>query len=346
MKVSTLSFGELPNGEQAKLFCFETDNGMRVKITNYGGIITSIEVPDRNGKSEEITAGFPSLDKYLQGHPHFGVIVGRFANRIANGRFRIFGKEYSLPINNGPNHLHGGNEGFHTKLWNYELQHSEQHAKLILTYISKHHEEGYPGNLRVTIVYTIHNSNRINITFQAKTDAHTHVNLTSHCYFNLSGFRGTIHDHTLFVNANHYLEVNENLIPTGELIPVVNSPFDLTSPKRLSSCLELLSDGFDHCFALNDPGYQSPLCAKLSHEESGRTMSVFCSQPGLQVYTGNSLDGTHIGHNNTAYIKHGAICLETQHFPNTPNQRSFPSTLLTPGETYLHEATLSFGIIS
>ncbi len=344
MKVSTLDFGKLPDGSIPKLFNFEATNGMKLKISNYGGIITSIETPDRLGNTDEITAGFPTLEQYLKGHPHFGVIVGRYANRIANGRFMIYGKEYSLPINNGPNHLHGGSNGFHTKLWNHELETIGSKAVLKLYYISLHNEEGYPGNLKVTVIYTITDDNEISITYHAKTDAHTHVNLTSHCYFNLNGFKNEIYDHSLWLDSNNLIEVNEHQIPTGEIKPCVNTPFDFSTPASLGERIKIISGGIDHCFALNQPRKLIKPAALLSHEPSGRTLKVYCTQPGIQVYSGNSLDGSFTGHNQSVYKQHYAICLETQHYPDTPNHCNFPSTLLTPGETYFHETKMVFGV--
>jgi aldose 1-epimerase len=343
MKYTISDFGALQNGHIVKLYSFESKDGMKVKITNYGGIITSIEVPDKNGNCEEITAGFPTFESYLKEHPNFGVIIGRYANRIANGRFLIFGKEYSLQINSGPNHLHGGNGGFQTKVWTPEIALNKDNAALKLSYISPHQEEGYPGNLKVSVTYTITDNNAIHITFYAKTDAHTHVNLTNHCYFNLSGFKENVYSHKLWLNANSFIAVNENLIPTGEFLPCENTWLDFTVPVSLGERINEKAGGLDHCFALDHPAI-SKAAAVLSHEKSGRRMTVYCTQPGIQIYTANSLDGSLCGHNKTAYNQHSAVCLETQHFPDTPNHCNFPPTLLTPGETYFHETKLVFGL--
>lgn len=342
MRVSEKIFGYLHNGKEVKLFTFISSKGLIISISNYGGIITSIQMPDRNGVVKEICAGFNSLEEYLSGHPHFGVIVGRYANRIAKGKFTINEINYELPINNGANHLHGGNNGFHTKLWDYKIESEENNASLILYYQSKHLEEGYPGNLDVTVTYKITNENALHISFSAKTDKPTHVNLTSHGYFNLSGFEDNILDHKLMIHANKYLEIDEEQIPTGKLTPCENTPFDFRQFRHLRNSVLNIPGGIDHCFELlNDGSLESPV-AILKHEPSGRSISVYTTQPGLQAYTGNSLDGSLKGHNGTIYNKHDAICLETQHFPNSPNQSSFPSTLLKPMEEYRHEVKYIF----
>jgi aldose 1-epimerase len=345
MRVSESVFGELPNKKKAMLLSFDTGNGMIIKITNYGGIITSIVAADRKGNMDEITAGFPSLDQYLKGHPHFGVVVGRFANRIAGGSFTIDGVSYSLPINNGPNHLHGGNHGFHTKLWDYALSASEDEAKLRLSYLSKHLEEGYPGNLNATVTYTILPNNELHIEFAATTDAKTHINLTSHCYFNLNGFKNSIHDHTLRINSSSYLPTNQNQIPTGQIADTRGSFFHLNKGCELKDILDKHTNGLDHCYVLNNREPLIDAAAVLSCNNTGRKLEVFCTQPGLQVYTGNFLDGTLTGHNGTIYKKQSAICLETQHFPDTPNHPQFPSTLLKPNETYHQTTRMAFSVL-
>jgi len=337
MKVNSTDFGTLPDGRTAMLFSFEAEKGLSVKITNYGGIITSIIAPNKNGIREEISAGFDTLDQYLNGHPHFGVIVGRFANRIAKGRFTLDHKEYILPINNGPNHLHGGGNGFHTKLWDYRLDENGSSASLKLKYLSPHLEEGYPGNLNATVIYTIQDSNEIQITFQSRTDEPTHVNLTNHCYLNLNSFKSIIFDHKLTLDAYAYLPVDENQIPTGKICRWDSTPFDLSKPQPLSKKIEAIRGGIDHCFALKQPRSLTKTAAKLLHEESGRWLKFSCTQPRSQVYTGNSLDGSFVGHNGISYPQYGAVCLETQHFPDSPNQPNFPMTLLMPDEEYVQE---------
>lgn len=345
MKVKKTAFGNLPDGKAAMLFSFEAEKGLSVKITNYGGIVTSIQVPDSKGVKDEVTAGFQSIEQYLNGHPHFGVIVGRYANRIAKGFFVLDHKEYSLQVNNGPNHLHGGDNGFHTKLWDYQLEQGTSSASLKLTYLSPHLEDGYPGNLTATVIYTVHDSNEVQITFRAITDEPTHVNLTNHCYFNLNGFKGDVLDHKLTIDAYAYLPVDEYQIPTGDICRWDGTAFDLSKPHDLSKKIAAIPGGIDHCFALRQPRSLTKPSAKLLHEKSGRWLKVYSTQPGIQVYTGNSLDGSIVGHNGVAYQKFGAVCLETQHFPNSPNQPNFPITLLMPDEEYLHETRLVFGAI-
>ena len=344
MKISERLFGELPNGNAAKLFTFESENGLTVSITNYGGIITSILMPDRHGVTDEICAGFDNLSDYLKGHPHFGVLVGRYANRIAYGKFAIDNKTYNLPINNGPNHLHGGNNGFHTKLWNYKIETEQNRISLILSHMSKHLEEGYPGNLDVTVKYTFADDNSIQILFIAKTDMPTHVNFTSHGYFNLSGFKESVSKHKLMLNAKRYIEVNNNQIPTGGLVNCENTPFDFSEFKFLAQSIHHIPGGLDHCFELLNTGSTKSPSSILKHESTGRSITVYTTQPGIQIYTGNSLDGSLTGHNNTIYQKHAAVCMETQHFPDTPNQPNFPSTLLKPNEEYKQEVKYVFGI--
>jgi len=345
MIINTSTFGLLPNGSEAKLFQFITSKGLEICITNFGGIITSIKAPDKFRNIQEITAGFQSLQSYTEGHPHFGVIVGRFANRIAKGRFFIDDKEYLLPINNEPNHLHGGDNGFHTKLWDYDLIQMEDFATLKLHYLSAHKEEGYPGSLDVFVTYTINNENELAIDFTAKTDKSTHVNLTSHCYFNLSGFKNSILDHKLFVNSKNVLEIDEFQIPTGNILTTSNTIFDFGSLKTLEESVPLIEGGLDHCYLIDNEENTTSPSAILVHEESGRTLSIYQTQPGLQVYTGNSLDSTMVGHNNTVYHKQWAICLEPQFFPDSPNQPKFPSTLLKPSNLYNHQIRLVFGVI-
>lgn len=345
MKVETTLFGHTHNDREVKLFSFKSEKGLYICITNFGGIITSIKTPNRQGTIEEVVAGFDTLDEYLKGHPHFGVIVGRFANRIAKGKFTIDKKEYNLPINNSPNHLHGGNNGFHNQLWDYQLETNNNHAKLSLTYHSPNLQEGYPGNLTTKVVYTVYDNNSFDIDFFANTDAPTHVNLTSHSYFNLNGFKDNIFSHKLTLNANKYLEIDGTQIPTGNLVDCELTPFDFSEPKTIGPNLNKINGGIDHCYVLNPMNSISTPAATLEHNESGRKLTVYCSHPGLQVYTGNSLDGSLSGHNGTVYKKHMGICLEMQHFPDTPNKPHFPSTLLKPGELYQQKARFVFETI-
>ncbi|MFN3556536.1 MAG: aldose epimerase family protein [Bacteroidales bacterium] len=343
MIVTKTPFGTLQDGRIAMLFQFKTSNGLQIRISNFGAAIISVKYPDKSGNSEEVTAGFPQLGPYLQGHPYFGVVVGRFANRIAGGTFSIDGKPYSLACNNGPNHLHGGPQGFHTKLWDYSLLEKQDEAHLTLRYFSPDMEEGYPGNMEAEVTYVVADNNKVDICYKAQTDQATHVNLTNHAYFNLSGFRENIQNHCLKLHASHYLEINEHQIPTGKLIPCQDTPMDFSKNSKLANQGMPVMQELDHCFVLEeDRDWQTLPAAVLHHPQSGRRIQVFCSQPGIQVYTSNFLDGSLRGHNGMAYAKHSAICLETQHFPDSPNQPHFPSTLLLPGQQYNQTTRMIF----
>jgi aldose 1-epimerase len=344
MKVCQSEFGQVACGQSARLFTFYSAKGMVVKMTNYSGIITSIQTPDKAGKLEEICAGFDQLADYLAPHPYFGAIVGRYANRIAHGKFSLNDQEYSLSINNGAHHLHGGFKGFHTKLWEYRLENHAQTAELKLFYQSAAGEEGYPGNLDAMVTYTISDENEIIITFQAITDQPTAVNLTHHGYYHLNGFRGDIGDHLLRIAADAYLPVDSSGIPSGEMLPVAATEFDFSRPTVLANRINAIPGGIDHCFVLRQPCTLDVLAAELIHEKSGRCLQVFCTQPGIQIYTGNFLDGSLCGHHGIRYRKHQAICLETQHFPDSPNHPHFPSTWLFPGQTYFQQTRLLFSI--
>jgi aldose 1-epimerase len=345
MNVTENVFGHLPDGREVKIFHFETRNKMIVSITNYGGNITSIQMPDRFGKAEEITAGFDDLESYVKGHPHFGVITGRFANRISNGKFRIGNTEYHLPLNDAPNHLHGGPGGFHSKLWDFKVVENATSASLVLNYLSPDLEEGFPGNLMTTVTYTVSDNNDIHIHYQATTDKDTHVNLTNHTYFNLGGFKKKIYDHHISIDSGFFLENNNTQIPTGKLVSCSGTKYDLNKEILLEKAIETYG-GIDHCFVLYQARNAEQPVAILTHKPSGRRLTVFTSQPSIQVYTGNNLDGSCLGHNDTVYEKHSAVCLETQHYPDSPNHLEFPSTLLKPGDKYDYEAMFLFEIVS
>lgn len=343
MIVEKKIFGVLPDKREAMLFKFITCNGLEVSISNYGGIITSIKVPDRYGQVREITAGFSTLDQYLQGHPYFGAIVGRYANRIGGGRFTINGNNYTLSVNEGANHLHGGDMGFDKKLWHYHLAEYNDKAVLELKYLSPHMEEGYPGNLKAGVIYSIGDNNELSVLFTGETDMPTHLNMTSHCYFNLSGFEDNIHDHKLMLNSSAYLETDEQGIPTGEIIAIENNHLDFRRLKNPGEAVNMSDGVLDHCFVIDKSSDSEIPAALIKHEDSGRNLAICTTQPGVQVYTGNFLDGTITGHNATVYSKHCAICIEPQHFPDTPNHPEFPSTLLVPGEKYFQRIRFVFG---
>ena len=328
-------FGTLDDGREVSLFTLSNEHELEVNITNYGGIVTSIRTPDKNGDWDNVVLGFDSLKPYLEGTPYFGAIIGRYGNRIANGRFELSGTEYTLATNNGDNHLHGGIKGFDKVLWDAEPQ---PDGSLKLTYLSEDGEEGYPGNLKVEVVYALSNNNELKIRYRATTDKATPVNLTNHSYFNLSGEpENTILDHKLKINAQKYTPVNEDLIPTGELKPVEGTPFDFTSFHTIGERIGQVPGGYDHNFVLKRSTQSEDSlfhAATVRHPESGREMKVFTTEPGLQFYSGNFLDGSLTAPDGSSMIKHAALCLETQHFPNSPNEPGFPTTILQPGDRY------------
>lgn len=324
-------FGTLADGRPAHLFTLTNANGMRVDITNYGGIVTGIFVPDKDGNIENVVLGFDEIRPYEGDHPFFGAIIGRYGNRIARGTFSHDGETYQLSINDGNNHLHGGPNGFHTVLWEPEIDGNS----LRLRYLSKDGEEGYPGNLQVTVIYSLTNANELRIDYEATTDKKTPVNLTNHSYFNLSGdLQSTVLDHMLTLKADAYTPVNEELIPTGEIAPVAGTPFDFTVPHRIGDRIDRVPGGYDHNFVLSKTDDTLEMVAELWHPPSGRKMKVFTQEPGIQFYSGNFLDGTITGAGGVVYEQYAGLCLETQHFPDAPNQPHFPSTVLSPGNIY------------
>jgi aldose 1-epimerase len=333
MSIKKELFGKA-DGKDVFLYTLENKNGLIAKISNYGAIVTSLIVPDKNGKFDDIVLGFDSLQDYLDGHPYFGAIVGRYGNRIAKGRFSLDGVEYTLATNNEKNHLHGGIKGFDKAVWNAEEFESNDGVGLKLSYISPDGEEGYPGNLSVKVTYTLTNNNELKIDYEAETDKATPVNITHHGYFNLAGAgKKDILDHILQIDADKYTVVDETLIPTGELRNVENTPMDFIAPHLIGERIEHVSGGYDHNYVLNNNGKMVKVI-KVYEPESGRIMEVLTTEPGVQFYSGNFLDGTNIGKDGKVYYKHYGFCLETQHFPDSPNQPDFPSTILKPGEKY------------
>lgn len=337
------------------LYTLENKNGVRIDITNYGGTIVRWLVPDRNGKLEDITLGFNTIGEYVEKSPYFGCIVGRYANRIANGQFVLDGVTYKLPINNDPGgmpcSLHGGIKGFDKRVWDAKIIKDETGKGLKLHYLSKDGEEGYPGNLDVTVTYHLTQDNKLVIDYRATTDKATPVNLTNHAYFNLKGEgNGNILDHVLMIKASSMTPVNAGLIPTGEITPVAGTPFDFTEQypigERINEDDQQLKFGlgYDHNWVLDNQSGDMALAATLYEPESGRLMKVFTSQPGLQFYSGNFLDGTLIGKSGKNYVFRGGLCLETQHYPDSPNQPQFPSTILRPGEVYQTRTAYQFTV--
>jgi len=345
MGISKTSFGRTPSGKEVYLFTCINATGVTLKSTSYGAIVTSIEVPDRCGKRANVTLGFDSLDGYLQRHRYFGATVGRYCNRIAGGRFRLDGIERTLARNDGPNHLHGGEVGFDKVVWNSEEVMIDDAIGVRYSYQSRDGEEGYPGTLDVVASYTLTESNEMVIEFAATADKPTPVNLTNHCYWNLAGARaGSILKHELMIAADHMLAVDDTLIPTGELVEVSGGPFDFTSSKKIETDIkEVLpkTKGYDHCFALRGQDGKLSLAARVKEPKSGRVMEIQTTQPGIQFYTGNNLDGSNAC---GGFKEHCGFCLETQHYPDSPNQPRFPSTILRPGERYYHKTVHKFWV--
>ena len=348
MTIDKTDFGELPTGE--KVDKYKLSNSMiSVEVINYGGIITNIKVPDDQGDLKDVVLGFNNIEGYINEHPYFGAIIGRYGNRIKNGKFNIDGNEYNLEINNGEHSLHGGIKGFDKVIWSVKELKGNNFIGLKLNYLSQHMEEGYPGNLNVEVNYILNDKNEFKILYTANTDATTILNLTQHSYFNLSGeSSGDILDHELIINADNFLPVDIGLIPTGEIRNVINTPFDFRNNKEIGQ--DINSDnkqldygiGYDHCWVLNDYGKGVRKVAQSKSNSTGVLLEVFSDQPGIQFYTGNYLDGTLVSKEGKSYEKRNGFCLETQHFPNSPNQSNFPSVILSPKENYTTETWFKF----
>ena len=340
MNIEKTVFGKMTDDREVDLYTCTNASGSVVKLSSYGAIVVALEVPDREGKLANITLGFPTLEGYLPRHPYFGATVGRYCNRIAKGKFKLGDQEFTLATNNDPNHLHGGENGFDRVLWDAEPVQTESAVGVQFHYVSKDGEEGYPGNLDVTVVYLLTNDNELTVEFKATTDQPTPVNLTNHNYWNLAGAgSGKIVDHELEIMSDQYLAVDDTLIPTGELVDVSGTFLDFTKAQKMGARLKeskLDPIGYDHCFALRSQDGSMALAARVSDPASGRVMEIHTTQPGIQFYSGNFLDGSEGGGGNN---QHEAFCLETQHYPDSPNQPKFPSTILEPGKTY-HQKTI------
>jgi aldose 1-epimerase len=342
-------FGVTPEGEKVQLYSLTNERGLEMKITNYGGIITSIGVPDRGGRVADVVLGHDTLEGYLYRSRYFGALIGRYANRIARGTFSLNGTAHSLTQNNRENHLHGGLNGFDKVVWKAKEVNGPGVLGLELSYFSKDREEGYPGNLQVRVTYTINEVNELRIEYLATTDKDTIVNLTNHSYFNLLG-AGTILDHEVMINADAFTPIRDGLIPTGEIRSVRNTPMDFTRPTsigaRINENYEQLKvpGGYDHNFVLRKGAESLRKAAKAYERTTGRMLEVFTTQPGMQFYSGNFLDGSIVGKHGRAYVKHSGCCFETQHFPDSPNQPSFPSTVLKPNEAYRHTTVFKFSV--
>lgn len=342
-KIEKSEFGKMPDNTPVELFTLTNSKGMKAKIITYGGIITELTAPDRDGKFEDVVLGFDNLKDYLAGNPFFGCITGRVANRIAKAKFTLDGKEYKLAANNGPNTLHGGLKGFDKKVWKADGKIVPNGAAVKLTYRSPDGEEGFPGNLDVTVTYTLTNENELEIRYEAKTDKATPVNLTNHTYFNLAGAKsgGTILDHEVLIDADKYTPVDDTLIPTGELAPVKGTPMDFTTPTKIGARFDQLKAkpiGYDHNYVLR--GLQPAV--RVGDRKTGRLLEMFTTEPGVQLYTGNFLDGKVKGKGGVVYPQHGAFCLEAQHFPDAINQPKFASIVLQPGKTYTQTTVYKF----
>jgi aldose 1-epimerase len=344
MGVRKESFGKTKDGKEVFLYTLINGNNSTLKITDYGGIVTSLRIPDKSGKMDDIVLGFDTLDPYLAGHPYFGALIGRYGNRIAKARFQLNGKEYVLAANEGRNHLHGGIVGFDKVIWNASEIQSGGAVGLRLTYLSKDGEEGYPGNLDCTVTYSFNDTNELSIEYSATTDRPTVVNLTHHSYFNLKGAgRGDILDHHMMIRAEKFTPADSESIPIGELRAVAGSAMDFTQPRTIGSRIQEVTGGYDHNYVLAEKAPRAlSMAAVVTAPDDGRTMEVWTTEPGIQFYSGNFLDGTIKGKGGKIYTKHGGFCLETQHFPNSPNQPAFPSTVLNPGETYRQQTMYRF----
>ena len=337
-----MDFGKTPDGTAVERYTL-TNGRVTAKVLTYGGIVSELHVPDRDGKPGDVVLGFDTLDGYLKGHPYFGATVGRFANRIAGGKFSLDGKDYTLAVNNGPNTLHGGLKGFDKAVWKVE---KSTDSSLTLSYLSKDGEEGYPGNLTVHVTFTVTKDDALRLDYTATTDKPTPLNLTNHSYFNLAGpAAGAILDHVAQIEADSYTPVDDNLIPTGKIAPVRGTPLDFTKPTAIGSRFsELKAEpiGYDHNYVLRGHGELTALAARVRDPKSGRILELHTTEPGVQLYTGNFLDGTITGKGGVAYKKNMAFCLETQHYPDSVHHPEFPSTILKPGATYTQTTIYKF----
>lgn len=347
--ISVAPFGKLEDGTPISLYTMTNSKGMKMQVMNYGGIIVSLFVPDKNGNLVDVVLGYNSLQAYVDRNPFFGALVGRYGNRIAKGKFTLDSKVYDLVKNNNGNHLHGGTKGFDKAVWNIEeIPAKDDGVALKLSYLSKDMEEGYPGNLNTEVIYTLTDNNTIGFEYKAITDKKTIVNLTQHTYFNLNGGKTDILNHEVALNADSFVAVDQSLIPTGKLMPVENTPFDFRTPAAIGARIDAEHEqikfgrGYDHCWVINGEGLRPAAVAYDSL--TGIEMSLQTTEPGVQFYTGNFLDGSLTGKNNVVYKQRTGFCLETQHFPDSPNQPTFPSVVLEPGQTYTSQTTLTFRV--
>ncbi len=340
-RIKSEPFGKAPDGTPVELFTLINLNGVTAQITNYGGIITTLNVPDKDGNFDDVVLGFYTLEEYIKKSPHFGCLVGRFGNRIAGGKFTLDGVEYQMAINNGPNHLHGGLVGFDKKVWTPEMITEENGSALKLTYLSPDGEENYPGNLNVEAVYRLNDDNELILTFSATTDKKTVLNLTHHSYFNLKGHgNGDILDHEIQFNSTEFVAIDSTSIPLGPLMNVSNTPFNFLQPKSIGQDIEADDEqirnggGYDHSFVVDGYNEKLKLACTVWDHTSGRMMEVWTTEPAVQFYSGNFLDGSIKGKDGKVYKQRYGFCLEAQHYPDSPNHPEYPTTVLGPGEVY------------
>ncbi|MFY0687040.1 MAG: galactose mutarotase [Cyclobacteriaceae bacterium] len=349
--VKEQNWGRVGN-ERAKLFTITNGHGMIVRVSNYGGVVTEITVPNKNGQFENVVLGYDQLEAYISDKNYFGAIIGRYANRIAQSKFTLREQEYQLSTNENEHHLHGGERGFDKHVWEAEVFHELESAGVRFSRVSLHMEEGYPGNLKVEVTYQVNNRNQLWIEYRATTDSQTVVNLTNHSYFNLSGDpTEEVYEHLLEIRADKFLPVDETLIPTGQLESVDDTPFDFTAAAKIGDKIDerhdqlTRTDGFDHCWIFSNDSDNLKLGAILTHPESGRQMKVFTTEPAVQFYSGNFLSDDIKIRDGIELDQHVGLCLETQHYPDSPNQTNFPSVVLDSGEVYYSKSIYEFGVI-
>ena len=350
--VNKKTFGTTAEGKAVDIYTLSNAHGVEARVITYGGILVSLRVPDKNGHLDDVVLGFDSFEGYSKPGPYFGAICGRYANRIAAGKFSVDGKEYTLAKNNGSNSLHGGLKGFDKVVWQAEQFQQQEGVGVILTYTSPDGEEGFPGNLKVKVTYTLTDRNELTLDYQATTDKATPVNLTNHSYFNLAGAgKGDILGQVVMLNADHFTPVDNTLIPTGKIESVKGTPLDFTKPTAIGARINdqneqlKLGGGYDHNFVINRKGEGLTLAARVVEPTSGRVLEVDTTEPGVQLYTGNFLDGTLRGKNGITYQHRYGFCLETQHYPDSPNQPDFPSTILRPGQIYRTRTAFKFSVV-
>ena len=344
------SFGSV-EGNPVDLYTLTNAHGLEARVTNFGGAIISLRVPDKKGQFADVVLGFDKVEDYTTNEPNFGVIIGRYGNRIGKARFTLDGQEYKLAANNGPNTLHGGIKGFSKAIWKAEPFQNSKGTGLVFTYTSKDGEEGFPGNLKTKVTYTLTDKDELIFDYEATTDKATPINLTQHSYFNLKGEgQGDILGHELMLNADRFTPVDANMIPTGELRPVKGTPFDFTKPTAIGARINSddeqikLGRGYDHNFVINRKNSKLELAARVHEPETGRVLEVYTTEPGVQFYSGNFLNGKLVGKNGHAYQQRDGLALETQHYPDSPNHPEFPSTILRPGQTYRTETVYKFSV--